>query len=44
MKDKGFREIKKKPQTDKIKVKSDYQIEKGKTGDNFTKSITKKVQ
>ena len=42
MKDKGTREIKKKPQTDKIKVKSDYQIAKGKTGDSFTSSTIKK--
>jgi hypothetical protein len=44
MKDKGSKEIKKKPQTDKVKVKSNYQIEKDRTGDGFTRSITKKAQ
>lgn len=44
MKDKGTREIRKKPQTDKIKVKSNYQIEKDRSGDSFTRSITKKAQ
>lgn len=44
MKDKGSKEIKKKPQTDKVKVKSNYQIEKDRTGDGFIRSITKKVQ
>ncbi|WP_018463978.1 hypothetical protein [Segatella paludivivens] len=42
MKDKGTREIRKKPQTDKIKVKSDYQIEKDRPGDSFTRTTIKK--
>jgi len=41
MKNKGVKEIRKKPQTDKVKVKSDYQMEKNRSGDSLTKSIIK---
>lgn len=41
MKNKGIKEIRKKPQMDKVKVKSDYQMEKNRSGDSFTKSIIK---
>jgi hypothetical protein len=43
MKDKGMKEMKKKPQIGKVKVKSAYQMEKGKAGGNLTRNITKKM-
>jgi hypothetical protein len=35
------KETKKKPQTDKVKVKSEYQIDKGRSGERTTSIIGK---
>lgn len=35
------KETKKKPQTDKVKVKSEYQLEKGRSGERTTSIIGK---
>lgn len=43
MKDKGMKEMKKKPQIGKVKIKSAYQTEKDKAGSDFTKNLTKKM-
>jgi hypothetical protein len=43
MKDKGIKEVKKKPQIGKVKVKSAYQIENSKVKGSFTKNLTKKT-
>ena len=37
-----MKEMKKKPQTGKVKVKSAYQMEKDKAGSNLTRNLTKK--
>lgn len=41
MKNKGGKEAKKKSQTDKVKVKSEYQIDKERTGESVTSIIRK---
>jgi len=41
MKNKEGKEAKKKAQTDKVKVKSEYQLEKDRTGESVTSIVRK---